>query len=258
MLSTPPATMQSAPSRADAVGRHRDGLQARRAEAVDGRRRRSTRHAGEQRGLTADVRRAMRAVAEVAVLDEVLVDAGALDGMLDRVGRHRHRRGDVEPAAAGLCQPRSCIGNDNSFTHFADPPLMRPVWTGPHPMCSENPNSGGRKRQETPSIPRRCKVPGFTQRLSFGKAAIAFLSRVIQIQLERIEIGLLAFRTRRLRDRGNAVLIEQPFQRNLRCAGIVLAADRGERRVGSRKALGQRRIGDQRYRFAVRNWRSRV
>jgi hypothetical protein len=67
----------------------------------------------------------MRAIAEIAVLDIFLLDAGALDGVLDGVGRHRHRRGDVEPAAAGLRQPGTCIGNDNSFTHLKDLPLMR-------------------------------------------------------------------------------------------------------------------------------------
>jgi ribosome maturation factor RimP len=50
---------------------------------------------------------------------------GAVHGVLDGVGRQRHRRGDVEPAAAGLCQPRTCIGNDDSFTHLKDLPLIR-------------------------------------------------------------------------------------------------------------------------------------
>ncbi len=46
------------------------------------------RQAGEQRGLAADIGRAVRAVAEIAVLDILLVDAGALDRVLDRVSRH--------------------------------------------------------------------------------------------------------------------------------------------------------------------------
>ncbi len=117
--------------RADRVGGHRDGLQARRAEAVDRNAGRRLRQASEQCRLAADIRRAMRAIAEIAVLDVVLLDAGALDGVLDGVGRHGHRRGDIEPAAAGLRQPGTCIGNDNSFTHFLDLPLMRPSmdWT---------------------------------------------------------------------------------------------------------------------------------
>ena len=67
----------------------------------------------------------MRAISEIAVLDVILVDTGARDGVLDGVGRDRHRRGNIEPAAAGLRQPGTCIGNDNSFTHLKDLPLMR-------------------------------------------------------------------------------------------------------------------------------------
>jgi hypothetical protein len=37
-------------------------------------------------------------------------------------------------------------------------------------VCSENPNSGGRKRITPQAGPER----GFTQRLSFGKAVVAF------------------------------------------------------------------------------------
>src|SRR6185436_3476607 len=97
----------------------------------------------------------MGTIAEIAILDIFLFDAGALDGVLDGVGRHRHRRGDVEPAAAGLCQPGTSIGNDNSFTHFEDLPLMQPVWTGVASVCSKNPNSGPRKRRESASVPSR-------------------------------------------------------------------------------------------------------
>lgn len=61
--------------------------------------------AGEQRRLTADVRRAMGAIAEIAILDIFLVDAGAVDGVLDRVGRQRHRWGDIEPAAPSFARP---------------------------------------------------------------------------------------------------------------------------------------------------------
>ena len=113
--------------RADRVGGHRDGLQARRAEAVDRDAGGRLRQAREQRGLAADIRRAMGAIAEIAVLDVFLVDAGALHGVLDGVGRHRHRRSDVEPAAAGLRQPGSRIRNNDRFTHFLDLPLKRPV-----------------------------------------------------------------------------------------------------------------------------------
>ncbi len=63
----------------------------------------------------------MSAIAEIAILDVVLVYAGALHGVLDGVGRHRHRWGDIEPAAAGLRQPGARIGNDDGFTHFFSP-----------------------------------------------------------------------------------------------------------------------------------------
>ena len=106
--------------RADVVGGHRDRLQARRAEAVDRDAGGGLRHAGEQRRLAADVAGAVGAVAEIAILDVILVDAGPLDGVLDRMRRHRHRRRDVEPAAAGLREARAGIGNDDGFTHFFD------------------------------------------------------------------------------------------------------------------------------------------
>ena len=91
--------------------------------------------------------------------------------------------------------------------------------------------------------------PGLTQRLSFGSAAIALHVLIVQPDVLRIEIGLLAFRARRFRDRGDAVLVEQPFQRHLRGAGAMLAADRHQRRVRRRPALRQRAIGHQRNRF---------
>ncbi|KAH2811910.1 hypothetical protein KXV85_005240, partial [Aspergillus fumigatus] len=101
--------------------RHRDGLQARGAEAIDRHAGGRLRQAGKQRGLAADVRRAMGAIAEIAVLHIILGDARALDRMLDRMRRKRHRRGDVESATAGLGQTRAGIGNDYGFTHFSLP-----------------------------------------------------------------------------------------------------------------------------------------
>src|SRR5437899_1921820 len=59
----------------------------------------------------------MGAIAEIAVLDIVLLDTGAVDRMMDGVGCERHRRRDVEPAAAGLRQACARIGNDDGFTH---------------------------------------------------------------------------------------------------------------------------------------------
>ena len=127
MLSTPPATMQSAPSERielaaiAMVCRPDEQKRLTDTPAVD------LRHAREQCGLAADIGRAMGAIAEIAVLDVILVDAGALHGVLDGVGCHRHRRSDVEPAAAGLRQPGSRIRNNNRFTHFLDLPLKRPL-----------------------------------------------------------------------------------------------------------------------------------
>src|SRR4029077_179951 len=51
---------------------------------------------------------------------------------------------------------------------------------------------------------------------------------IVKPDVERIQIGLLAFGTRRLWDRGNAILVEQPFQRHLRRACVVLLADPGQ------------------------------
>src|SRR6266478_5224224 len=87
MLSAPPATMQSAPS---------------------------------ERMLFA-------AIAMVCSPDEQkrFTDTPAV--VLDGVGRHRHRWGNIEPAAPGFCQPGAGIRNNNGFTHFFLPlrwPIM--------------------------------------------------------------------------------------------------------------------------------------
>jgi hypothetical protein len=70
---------------ADAVRGHRDGLQSRRAEAVDRHACGRLRQTREQRGLAADIGRAVRAIAEIAVFDIFLVDAGAPHRVLDGV-----------------------------------------------------------------------------------------------------------------------------------------------------------------------------
>ena len=118
MLSTPPATMQSEPS-------ERIELAAIAMVCSPDEQKRLTETPAVDFGRPASnaawrpiLGGAMGAIAEIAVLDIILVDAGALDGVLDGVGRHRHRRGDVEPAAAGLRQPGSRIRNNNRFTHF--------------------------------------------------------------------------------------------------------------------------------------------
>src|SRR5271168_1286867 len=66
-------------------------------------------------------------------------------------------------------------------------------------------------------IPRRRKA-GIDVALVFRKPCDRLQVLVIKPDVQRIEIGLLALRPRRLRDRRHAVLIEQPFQRHLRRA----------------------------------------
>ena len=59
--------------------------------------------------IAADITGAVRDVAHVAVFDIGLVDAGALDGVLDGVRRDGHRRSDIESAAAGFREPRARV-----------------------------------------------------------------------------------------------------------------------------------------------------
>src|ERR1019366_2927852 len=110
----------------DVARGHGDGLQARRAEAVDGHAGGGDRHAGEQRRLAAEIAGAVGHIAHETVFHRVLVDARAFDGVLHRVGGHADSGGDVEPATAGLGQARASIGNDNGFTHESLP-LLRTV-----------------------------------------------------------------------------------------------------------------------------------
>src|SRR5581483_7366988 len=120
---------------ANRIGGHRDGLKAGGTEAVDGDARRGLRHAGEQRRLAADIARTVGAIAEITILDILLVDAGTLDRVLDGMRRHAHGRGDIESAATGFRQPGARIGNDYGFTHVSLPvrlpilPVMGPPYT---------------------------------------------------------------------------------------------------------------------------------
>src|SRR6185437_6703516 len=79
------------------------------------------RHAGEQRRLATDIAGPVGAIAEIAILDIILVDAGAFHRVLDGMRRHAHGRGDVESAAAGFREPCARIGYDNGFTHVSLP-----------------------------------------------------------------------------------------------------------------------------------------
>src|ERR1700693_1119366 len=89
------------------------------------------------------------------------------------------------------------------------------------------------------SIPRR-RETGIHTALVFRQRRDGLSVLIVETDMLRVEIGLLALAARRLRDRGDAILIEQPFQRHLRRAGAMLAADRRQRRVRSGPALRQR------------------
>src|ERR1700744_5057224 len=64
-------------------------------------------------------------------------------------------------------------------------------------------------------IPRRRKT-GIYAALVFRQRRDRLDVLVVEPDIERVEIGLLALGPRRLRNRGDAVLVEQPFQRHLR------------------------------------------
>src|SRR6185312_10820150 len=100
------------------------------------------------------------------------------------------------------------------------------------------------------SIPCRCEA-GADEALALRQCRDFLAVIVVELDAERIPIRLLALAARGLRDRGNAVLIEQPFQRDLRRAGIVLPANGGKRFVGGGATLCQRTIGHQRNRPCV-------
>src|ERR1700745_653255 len=88
----------------------------------------------------------------------------------------------------------------------------------------------------SPSIPD-WRETRLHKTLVFRQRRYRLAVSVIELDVQCAEIGLLAFRARRLRDRGNAVLIEQPFQRDLRGAGIMLLADRHQGLIGGGPAL---------------------
>src|SRR6187200_40120 len=79
------------------------------------------------------------------------------------------------------------------------------------------------------SIPRR-REAGIDAAPVLRQPGDGFDVLVVQPDMLRVEIGLLALAARRLRNRGDAVLVKQPFQRHLRGGGAVLAADRRQRR----------------------------
>src|SRR5216683_2855673 len=62
--------------------------------------------------------------------------------------------------------------------------------------------------------PRRRKT-GTDKALVFRQRGDGLSVLIVEPDMQRVEIGLLALAARRLRDRGDAILVEQPFQRHL-------------------------------------------
>ena len=107
-------------ARNDALRGQRDGLQAGRAEAVDCHARGGNGQAGAQSGLAGDVG-AGGAFGVGAAHDDVVdfgaLNAGALDGMFDRVATQCGAMGHVERALPALGERGAGGGNDNGGCH---------------------------------------------------------------------------------------------------------------------------------------------
>ena len=104
----------------DAPGGHGNGLQARRAEAVDDRAAHGDGQACAQRRLAANVAAGGAlgvAAAPDQVFDQAGVNACALHGSLHREGTQLGARGLVEFAAVRLGQRGTGGGNDDGFAH---------------------------------------------------------------------------------------------------------------------------------------------
>src|SRR5260370_6205932 len=69
---------------------------------------------------------------------------------------------------------------------------------------------------------------------------------IVEPDAERLDIGLLAFGARGLRDHDDALLIEEPGDRHLNGPTTVLVAEEGERGITCRPPLREGRIGCQR------------
>jgi hypothetical protein len=107
-------------ARDDALRHHGDGLQARRAEAVDRGARHRDRQVGHQRDLARDVGAGGAfgiGAAHEHVLDGAGVDAGALHGVLDGVAAERGAVRHVERALPALGQGRAGGGDDDGVGH---------------------------------------------------------------------------------------------------------------------------------------------
>jgi hypothetical protein len=108
----------------DALRGERDGLQARRTEAVDRHARHRHRHACTQRRLARDVpaRRPLGVrAAEDHVVDFAGLDSCALDRRRDHVAAHRRAMGDVERALPALAERGAGGGYDYGVGHAGSP-----------------------------------------------------------------------------------------------------------------------------------------
>mmetsp|Transcript_36202 Transcript_36202/g.116254 ORF Transcript_36202/g.116254 Transcript_36202/m.116254 type:complete len:313 (+) Transcript_36202:717-1655(+) len=106
----------------DRVGRHRDGLKAARAEAVDGLTGDSDRAVGPHRRVPRDVHAGLafwHSAAHDDILDQARINVGLLERSRDGVTAERGAVGRVEPATEGLGEPRARRG-DNDSTHHWD------------------------------------------------------------------------------------------------------------------------------------------
>ena len=108
-------------TRDDALRGHRDGLQAGRAETINGCARHTVRHASTQSGLTSDVP-AGRAFGVGAAHEHVIdlsgVDARALDRVLNGVAAERRAVGHVESALPALGQGGAGGTYDYCISHL--------------------------------------------------------------------------------------------------------------------------------------------
>jgi hypothetical protein len=107
-------------ARDDALRRHRNGLQARRAEAVHRHARHGHGHAGADRREPRDVAAGGflgRRTAEHHVLDLARLDSGALDRVPDHMAAQGRAMGHVERAAERLADRRAGGGYDDGLGH---------------------------------------------------------------------------------------------------------------------------------------------
>ena len=119
--SVPPATMTSAPPSGDAIGGKRDGLQAGRAEAVDGHGRGFHRQAGAQRGDARHVHSLLgfgHGAAEDDILDFMHIELrDARQRALDGDGAQIVGTGGAQGSFGGFADRGADGAYNDSFSH---------------------------------------------------------------------------------------------------------------------------------------------